>query len=190
MVDAKGRIMGGEGAAASPNTHASQVFRATLPTAWAQHVLDVWEKHLGTGTVTSETSDFFLLGGHSLTVSKVVSQMRLKPEFRYISAVHLYQNRKFADFSTHASALAEEAVAEGVALQEKERLLSRSIETNNGEAAGGVGGAGGNGGGGLHPQRAERRQEQQKQLSCCRLFCSDITQVSPVIEAKKTMMMR
>ena len=62
-------------------------------------VADAWDALLGgPGTVGDGAADFFQLGGHSLLVSKLVSELRRHDGLQYVSAKDLYEHSTFADF--------------------------------------------------------------------------------------------
>jgi len=64
---------------------------------WEQAVATVWDEVLGAGTVTSINDNFFQVGGHSLLVSKVVTNLRR--QYPGIAASDVYSNPRLADLA-------------------------------------------------------------------------------------------
>ena len=78
----------------APRTRPAEERRDLVPprTALEKQIVAVWEK-LFAPTPVSVQDDFFLdLGGHSLLVARMVSELRKSPPFRQLSVLDVYQH--------------------------------------------------------------------------------------------------
>ena len=70
-------------------------------TALEKQIVAVWEKLFAPARVSVQDDFFFDLGGHSLLVARMVSELRTSPPFRHLSVLDAYEHPTVKQLAAH-----------------------------------------------------------------------------------------